>query len=664
MKWLALAAPLAAALLLGCDDSVSGFLSCGIDVCSAREVCAETASGPACVCAEGFEGSACSACSSGYRRNGPNDCQLIPIDCDEDATVCGLHGACVTESGVDSCQCDELYAGRLCELCEPGYQDNDSDGTCRATCEKANLACKAPSRCSDAHGTAVCECPVGYSGDDCSRCALGYRDNGKACVATCAASTIACSPSQTCVDGPMGARCECAPGYAGPNCDACADGYREDESTGSCLPSCEGLEASCGAHGRCDDSVGFARCVCDLGYRGAACDDCADEFEANGEECERSLSEGETLVMIANYQARSVIATIDASTGAARPLLEAAPAGLAGAEPRALFVNRAGTISRVTAPEGASTVSVPNSGAVGPLAWDAAGKRLYALSGKPPYRVLSIDPATKVVIELFDTGLAGAADLAFDAAQNRLLVLRDTLFAVSLTDGAVSSLGALPPASLGVEVGEDGALLAVAATDADEATSRVQACRTTAALLGIEGYSGATGRFLQPAGDLGSVELTTATDDAPELLSYLGRGATGLPRVIDVAVQNPEAVLCLALEEASRVRIADDAQFRALVLYAADHDVELITEVEEAASARIFLGGYAATFTHPEREDLVVYTPQEWSSLKLPLDMRFHQPGPGVMYTLTGELGVEQVTTLSGGAIPAGALSVWSPQPP
>ena len=56
MRWLAIALPLSGLILSGCEDSVSGFLSCGIEMCSAREECVETSSGPTCVCAEGFEG--------------------------------------------------------------------------------------------------------------------------------------------------------------------------------------------------------------------------------------------------------------------------------------------------------------------------------------------------------------------------------------------------------------------------------------------------------------------------------------------------------------------------------------------------------------------------------------------------------------------------------
>lgn len=665
MNWRALVAPLAALALGGCEDSVTGFLSCGIEACSARERCVETASGPTCVCAEGFEGPGCNTCSSGYRRVSDNVCELIPIDCATDPTVCGLHGTCVDSPDGDSCRCDELYEGHLCERCASGYQDNDSDGVCRPTCATAALDCKAPSRCSDERGTAVCECPTGYTGDDCARCALGYRDTGSACVPTCAASELRCAPNQVCVDEPTGARCVCPKGYAGTGCTSCAQGYRQDPSTGVCLPSCDGASIACGEHGVCDDSVGFARCVCELGYTGDSCQICAEHFEADaGGECRRALDDTETLVVTASHQSRKILATIDPTSGAVRPLVEHTTSGIAqGNEPRTLFSNQAGTITRLSLPSSTAQELVKGSGAVGPLAYDPGLGRVYALGGQAPYRLLSIEPASKVVVELFDTGLAGVADLAFDAAQNRLLALRDTLYAVDLGSGAVSELGELPPATVGIEVASDGSILAVSATDADEATSRVQACRATASRLGFAGYSGATGRFVRPASDATSVGIEAAASDALEVVSYLGRGGDVPPRTVELALDNTDAVVCLALEEPTIVSVPAGSRFRAIVVYAADAAVELAVDdaVPVAASPRLFLGGYAPSFTHPARDDILTYTPQEWSALRLPIDPRFHQPGPGVLHTLDATLAVGSSLALSGAAIPSGPLCAWTP---
>jgi hypothetical protein len=666
MRALRVSWPLLLLSIQGCEDSVSGFLSCGIEMCSARQECVSSASGPTCVCTEGFGDTACTTCASGYQLVGDR-CALIPLDCAVNPERCGLHGTCVAAAGADECACEPLYEGRLCDQCESGYQDNDADGNCLPTCAEARLDCKAPSRCSDAGGAALCDCPTGYTGDDCSRCALGYRDSGTACVPTCAASGF-CSPNQICVDTETGPRCECAEGYGGIGCASCAGGYLQDPTTGACLPSCEGPGVSCGAHGKCDDSIGFARCVCDLGYTGESCGLCATSFEqGEGGTCGRTPTASEALVMAGVFEGRSVLATLDPGSGSALPLAELEVTGLSGgATPRALFVNRAGSISSYSLATGALEDAVDGSGAVGPLTWDDAKDRLYALGGPSSFSLLSIDPTPKTVVPLFETWLAGAADLAFDAANQRVLVLRDTLFAVSLADGALTELAPLPPATVGIEVGADGALLALSATVADEAAARVQACRSTAAALGLDGYAGATGRFVQPDSDVGQVTLSAATPDRLEVQSYLGRGGDSAPRTVQITADNPDAFLCLALEETTLISVAAGARFRALVIYAADDPIELQIEdgFADGAAPLIHLGGYAPAFTHPDREDIVVYTPQEWTARGLAIDPRFHRPGPGVLHTLDGAFAVRSSVPLSGGVIPAGPLARWEPVAP
>ncbi len=663
----ALLLPLVLLAVQGCEDSVSGFLSCGIEVCTNRQECITTSAGPTCVCTEGFVGSECSTCASGYEQV-DDRCELIPIDCAVAPEVCGLHGVCVDTSGDDECACEPLYEGRLCDVCQSGFQDKDADGVCRPTCAEAMLDCESPSRCSDESGTAICECPVGYTGDDCSRCALGYRDSGTACLPTCDSSTIECSSNQICVDSAAGARCECAEGYGGFDCQSCAEGYLEDPTTGSCFPSCDGSAVSCGDHGSCDDSVGFAHCVCDLGYTGSSCESCALHFEQSSVgECGRTPTASESLTMTGTYEGRAVLATLDPATGSALPLVELEVTGLSsGPDVQTLFVNDAGLISIYSLETGTTEDAVKGSGAVGPVAWDPAAGRLYSIGGPPDFPLLSIDPATKTVLELFETELAGVADLAFDATSQRVLALRDTLFAVSLSNGAVTEVSPLPPGTLGIEVSVDGEILALSGSDADEAASRVQGCRATAAALELPGYASATGRFVAPKADVEDVSLTVATTDTLEVLSYLGRGGASVPRIVEISADNPDAFLCLALEEGTLIRVAAEARFRALVVYAADATVEL--EFDEAFSDQgtpnIFLGGYAPDFTYPDRDDIVAYTPQEWTALRLAVDQRFHRPGPGVLHTLDDTFSVSSSVTLTGSVTPSGPLSRWEPIAP
>jgi len=63
-------------------------------------------------------------------------------DCDLD---CGAHGRCE----------HVLNVGPTC-LCEAGYQDNDGNGSCLASCGTADLGCGGGQACSDSSGTATC----------------------------------------------------------------------------------------------------------------------------------------------------------------------------------------------------------------------------------------------------------------------------------------------------------------------------------------------------------------------------------------------------------------------------------------------------------------------------------------------------------------------------
>ena len=108
-------------------------------------------------------------CESGYQDNDSNDtclpdCQtavdqgLINCqadDCEDtsgtawciggpcDGVTCSGHGQCAVQSDQPVCNCD------------PGYQDNDHDNTCSATCQTAGLDCGGLS-CSDTSGEPQC----------------------------------------------------------------------------------------------------------------------------------------------------------------------------------------------------------------------------------------------------------------------------------------------------------------------------------------------------------------------------------------------------------------------------------------------------------------------------------------------------------------------------
>lgn len=110
------------------------------------------------------------AYGSGYGE----DCRLPTgrLDCSEDPCI---FGKC--KNG--ACECDEGYAGELCDECDEGYVVR-------------GLACILIDACTDypcVYGSCrilgeepLCECYEGYGGDFCDRCAEGHHPENLLCV--------------------------------------------------------------------------------------------------------------------------------------------------------------------------------------------------------------------------------------------------------------------------------------------------------------------------------------------------------------------------------------------------------------------------------------------------------------------------------------------------
>ncbi|MGI5860885.1 MAG: clostripain-related cysteine peptidase [Myxococcales bacterium] len=256
-----------------CLPDCSGKL-CGPGTCSDQ-------SGTAvCVCPEGWTGAACESCAQGYHLDTATGGCVIDMKCT--ATSCNGRGTCNDATGVVVCACEQAYTGANCAACAAGFQDKDADGTCLPDCESANLECGANSQCDDASGTAACMCLEGYTGEGCAACAEGYQDNDSngTCLANCGTAGIGCAGHAHCDDASGTAACVCDEGYTGQDCASCANGY-EPDGTGGCEPAPDCSAVDCG-HGACDDSSGVPVCDCDTGYTGANCSDCDSGFMPDG----------------------------------------------------------------------------------------------------------------------------------------------------------------------------------------------------------------------------------------------------------------------------------------------------------------------------------------------------------------------------------------------
>lgn len=166
-----------------CDTCATGFqdndgdgicsAGCTASTCNGRGTCADTSGSTVCTCNATFGGADCSSCAFGFQDNDSNG--TCEPGCGDD--TCAGNGTCSETSGSVMCTCNAGYAGADCATCDTGFQDNDGDGVCTADCSA--FSCGGNGVCNDASGTAGCECNQGFAGALCDTCALGFT--GAAC---------------------------------------------------------------------------------------------------------------------------------------------------------------------------------------------------------------------------------------------------------------------------------------------------------------------------------------------------------------------------------------------------------------------------------------------------------------------------------------------------
>jgi len=144
-------------------------------------------------------------------------------------------------------------------------------------------SCSRHGTCDDMLGFIRCFCDTGYVGDYCGRCAEGYQDNDDngSCKPDCANSGLDCWENGHCEDDTGTAVCICNYGYTGYACGDCAEGFQDNDNDGDCVHTCATSGKECTGNSVCDDSSGAAVCVCIEGYTGDDCSNCAEGYQDN-----------------------------------------------------------------------------------------------------------------------------------------------------------------------------------------------------------------------------------------------------------------------------------------------------------------------------------------------------------------------------------------------
>jgi hypothetical protein len=604
-----------------------------------------------CTCQAGYSGHTCQTCASGFQdndRNGTCTASCASMTCPGAQT-------CTDTTGTAKCACTGNRTGINCDQCPSGWTLRPAENICVQTCVSSGSSCGSKKTCDTTQG--ICVCRPEYAGDLCDTCAAGYQDNDRngACLASCAITPCP-GTGQICSDTSGTARCACPPNRTGTNCDECASGYVLRPSDGTCVQSC--AAQSCGDRRYCDETQGAPVCACQAGYTGANCSSCAAGYTSDGAgQCYQMAPAGTTLLGAGRLQNGEYLLGINTTNGTATPLR---PIGSLAAQ-RLTTDLATHTIYSITATSGtASAVSRLNfaTGTLTPVAmvqsfdvaaWGAGS--LYTLGSVQPYPLKQINPSNGAVSDIGPTNITppgqGSTGLVWESG-GTLLFARPPgtnpngadLYRIDPTTAAVTTLGpisvpgsGLQPTDNRVDLAFDaqGKLFLAARLGRSPEEIVAEHCRKLAAGLGYSGYEGApvTSLDVGKAGIGAGMTrvLTSKQDSGKEIVAYASYG----PRVVDKAylrieTTNPETFVCISTyEETLELQYpAATARFRAIALAGSRPHLTLAVEgtvppvTQPTLHVSIANTGGSVEQEFSAYQFSKVYTSTQWNALHLP----------------------------------------------